>query len=57
MVMTKHKPPSVGEILAEEFVEPFGLTRGGLADVLARHPAPVLREAGYGGTANCNIRS
>ncbi len=31
MLMTKRKPATVGEILAEEFMEPMGLTQGALA--------------------------
>lgn len=31
MLMTKRKPVTVGEILIEEFIEPMGLTQGGLA--------------------------
>lgn len=32
--MTKRKPASVGEILVEEFMEPFGLTQGDLAEAM-----------------------
>jgi addiction module HigA family antidote len=31
MLTTKRKPVSVGEILIEEFMQPVGLTQGGLA--------------------------
>lgn len=31
MLMTKRKPASVGEILAEEFMKPVGLTRAAVA--------------------------
>src|SRR5437870_13224054 len=31
MLMTKRKPGTVGEILVEEFMQPMGLTQGGLA--------------------------
>jgi addiction module HigA family antidote len=34
MLMTKRKPASVGEILADEFLEPLGLTQGKLADAM-----------------------
>ena len=34
MLMTKHKPASVGEILVEEFLEPLGLTQGDLAQAM-----------------------
>lgn len=34
MLMTKRKPASVAEILVEEFLEPFGLTQGDLADAM-----------------------
>ncbi|HEY0123666.1 MAG TPA: HigA family addiction module antitoxin [Rhizobium sp.] len=34
MLMTKRKPASVGEILVEEFMEPFGLTQGALAEAM-----------------------
>ena len=34
MLMTKRKPASVGEILIEEFMEPMGLTQGGLAKAM-----------------------
>ncbi len=34
MLMTKRKPVSVGEILAGEFMEPMGLTQGGLAEAM-----------------------
>jgi len=40
MLMTKRKPASVGEILVEEFMEPFGVTQGDLAEamgVLRKH--------------------
>lgn len=32
MITTKRKPVSVGEILVEEFLTPFGLTQGTLAE-------------------------
>lgn len=31
MLTTKRKPATVGEILVEEFLQPMGLTQGGLA--------------------------
>src|SRR5208282_2108579 len=34
MLMTKHKPASVGEVLIEEFMEPLGLTQGDLAEAM-----------------------
>jgi addiction module HigA family antidote len=34
MLTTKRKPASVGEMLIEEFMEPLGLTQGGLADAM-----------------------
>ena len=34
MLTTKRKPASVGEILVEEFMEPMGLTQGGLAEAM-----------------------
>ena len=34
MIMTKSKPSSVGEILSEEFLVPFDLTQGRLADAM-----------------------
>ena len=34
MLMTKRKPASVGEILADEFMEPLGLTQGDLAKAM-----------------------
>lgn len=34
MLMTKHKPVSVGEILTEEFITPMGLTQAALADAM-----------------------
>ena len=34
MLMTKRRPASVGEILLEEFMEPLGLTQGGLAEAM-----------------------
>lgn len=34
MLMTKHKPATVGEILVEEFMEPLGLTQGELAEAM-----------------------
>ncbi len=35
MLITKRKPASVGEILVEEFMGPFGLTQGDLADAMS----------------------
>jgi addiction module HigA family antidote len=32
MLMTAHKPATVGEILAEEFMEPMGVTEVALAE-------------------------
>jgi addiction module HigA family antidote len=40
MLMTKRKPATVGEILAEEFMHPMGLTQAALAEamgVLRKH--------------------
>ena len=34
MLMTKRKPAAVGEILIAEFMEPFRLTQGALADAM-----------------------
>lgn len=34
MLMTERKPVTVGEILSEEFLEPMGLTQGGLAEAM-----------------------
>ena len=34
MLMTKHKPVSVGEILMEEFIAPRGLTQAALANAM-----------------------
>jgi addiction module HigA family antidote len=34
MLMTRRKPASVGEILAEEFMRPLGLTQGELAQAM-----------------------
>ncbi len=34
MIMTKRKPATVGEILSEEFLSPFGLTQGRLAGAM-----------------------
>ncbi len=34
MLMTTRKPATVGEILAEEFMEPLGLTQGALAGAM-----------------------
>ena len=34
MRMTKRKPDSVGIILREEFIEPYGLTQGALAKAM-----------------------
>src|ERR1700704_7103049 len=34
MLMTKRKPPSVSEILVQEFMEPMGLTQGALAKAM-----------------------
>ena len=34
MLMTKRKPASVGEILVDEFMEPFGLTQSRLAEAM-----------------------
>ena len=31
MLTTKRKPATAGEILIEEFMQPLGLTQGGLA--------------------------
>lgn len=34
MLMTKHKPATVGEILVEEFLGPLALTQGDLAEAM-----------------------
>jgi antitoxin HigA-1 len=34
MLMTKRKPVTVGEILAQEFMAPMGLTQGALAEAM-----------------------
>src|SRR5215467_3251508 len=34
MLTTKRKPASVGEILAEEFIQPMGLTQAALAQAM-----------------------
>jgi addiction module HigA family antidote len=34
MLMTKHKPATVGEILVQEFMEPMGLTQVALAKAM-----------------------
>ena len=34
MLLTKRKPASVREILIEEFIKPFGLTQGDVADAM-----------------------
>ena len=34
MLMTTRKPVSAGEMLVEEFLKPFGLTQGRLADAM-----------------------
>ena len=34
MLLTTRKPATVGEILAEEFLAPMGLTQGALADAM-----------------------
>ncbi len=34
MLTTKRKPAGVGEILAEEFMEPLGLTQSALAEAM-----------------------
>ncbi|KQT51051.1 HigA family addiction module antidote protein [Aureimonas sp. Leaf454] len=34
MMMTKRKPATIGEILVEEFMQPLGLTQGGLAEAM-----------------------
>jgi addiction module HigA family antidote len=34
MLMTKRKPATVGEILVEEFMRPFGLTQVALAEAM-----------------------
>lgn len=34
MLMTARKPATVGEILAEEFLAPMGLTQGALAEAM-----------------------
>ena len=39
MLTTKRKPATVGEILAEEFMRPMGLTQGALADAMGHEVA------------------
>ena len=34
MITTKRQPVSVGEMLVEEFMEPLGITQGGLAEAM-----------------------
>jgi addiction module HigA family antidote len=34
MILTKRKPATVGQILAEEFMQPLGLTQGALAEAM-----------------------
>jgi antitoxin HigA-1 len=34
MLMTTRKPATIGEILTEEFMQPFGLTQGALAEAM-----------------------
>ena len=34
MLITKRKPATVGEILNEEFIAPFGLSQGAVADAM-----------------------
>ena len=34
MLRTKHKPPTLGEILVEEFMQPMGLTQAALAEAM-----------------------
>ncbi len=34
MLITKRKPAGIGEILVEEFLQPFRLTQGDLADAM-----------------------
>ncbi|GAB6041232.1 HigA family addiction module antitoxin [Endothiovibrio diazotrophicus] len=34
MILTKHKPVSVGQMLTEEFLTPLSLTRGKLAEAM-----------------------
>src|SRR5271155_188835 len=34
MLTTKRKPPTIGEILIEEFMRPMGLTQGALAEAM-----------------------
>lgn len=34
MLISKHKPATVGEILVEEFIQPLGLTQGELAKAM-----------------------
>jgi antitoxin HigA-1 len=34
MLTTKRKPVTVGEILTKEFMQPFGLTQGALAEAM-----------------------
>jgi antitoxin HigA-1 len=34
MLMTKHKPATIGKILVKEFMKPIGLTQGALAEAM-----------------------
>jgi antitoxin HigA-1 len=34
MIMTKRKPAMIGEILKDEFIEPFGITQATLANAM-----------------------
>ena len=34
MIITKRKPVSVGEMMTSEFLEPFGITQGQLAETM-----------------------
>lgn len=45
MLATKHKLVTVGEILVEEVMEPFGLTQAALATVGSRAASPGIASA------------
>ena len=34
MIMTKHQPVSVGEMISKEYLKPMGITQGQLADAM-----------------------
>jgi len=48
MLMTKRKPATVAEILAEEFMEPRGLTQAALAEAMGVQRKHVNELGGRG---------